>query len=521
MWILVHQNGRTKQYEHSAAMFDKKQALNAYKRGSSFRPSSLYEIAVDTLAYRPMKTYRANAKMKSYFTNIVHPSLVRRAASSKTREVSLSNSSETSEPKIAPRPTQHVTDSDPARTPAEEQTDPPTNAAAGASAPFFKPNFAVLRKIAEIALNRFLKKWFVDVDASHFLNRQDDGGDETDASNQITFRRGMQVEVHIVRSVARDPLTGKVTSSIVAAPRVQVDAPSRRRVMTTDSLFSVDDSSMDNEPGSLDCDDGESSSGEESTFETTSQWVLGRVTRVVPAGADGDTVSYDVQILTQLDDDHDVNNDEPVPKYGERSASRQNSPSAKPRGRARSFRGADTVVTLKCVGGHALRLRAIRFKPEALKELLQAQGLDFPLSVESGSVGRIRVYAPWKNLWSGQWKVHLEDVQIVVKLTKDAAPVPVGASPGKPVAPVDQGTGHKEKKTHMLEDEEAAAKAALDVDKDGKRRPDKHWFRRWVNSKVQQVKDNVLGACQGAFVEKLRVSYSFTMLLRQVDWLKL
>ncbi len=52
------------------------------------------------------------------------------------------------------------------------------------------------------------------------------------------------------------------------------------------------------------------------------------------------------------------------------------------------------------------------------------------------------------------------------------------------------------KKAAELDDEEAAARAELDVEAEGglwRRQRDKNWFKRWLDSKVQQVKDSVLG----------------------------
>ena len=125
-----------------------------------------------------------------------------------------------------------------------------------------------------------------------------------------------------------------------------------------------------------------------------------------------------------------------------------------------------------------------------------------------------RRYAPWKNLFHGRWKLHLEDVQIVVNLTSDTSgdgTEPsgtsgtsgggVGADVGSPEkvaaadveggsASGDSGHSSNKKKVALLEAEEAAARAAIDAQGDEKK---ENWFKRWVNSKVQQVKDSVLG----------------------------
>jgi hypothetical protein len=65
------------------------------------------------------------------------------------------------------------------------------------------------------------------------------------------------------------------------------------------------------------------------------------------------------------------------------------------------------------------------------------------------------------------------------------------------VAPAagDDGKDDAAKKAAELDDEEAEARAELDVEAVGlwRRQRDKNWFKRWLDSKVQQVKDSVLG----------------------------
>ena len=541
VWVVVFQTpGPRRRYAHTAPLDSLEGALAVYKRGSKIRPSCVYEVDRDTLAYTLVKSFRKNQHMTDYFDKQVVPRMNAEGASVLDDEATPIADEDTfgAGPEAVSEDCGSTPSVDGAASNARDQAaDVPPRSQAQQQPntnPFKRANFSVVRKIAEIALNRLMKRWFVDVDASHFLNHEDDSaarGDEgmsgtawCHKSNSIAFRKGMNVDVLLARSTTADPDTQE--QRVTYLP---VSVTSRTRSAGYSEADEWEVGGSENEPGSTATSRGinasEKAGGQSATSEHgETLWAPGRIIKIIRGNGGLDPLICEVLVKNPAN----LSGSKAGASAGGVSAgAHETQPDVAtnvPSGSQKIGKdiGTDAAeqqksILIKDVPSTAIRPRAVRFKPEALKELLQKQGLDFPLAVVSGSVGRIRVFAPWKNLLSGQWKVHLEDVQIVVKLTEDSdgANLRAGASRmdsdtiggGRPHGAGSVAHGHgvgsggKDgalKKAAMLEEEEAAAQAVLDVEADSKRRREKNWFKRWLDSKVQQVKDNVLGASKCA-----------------------
>ena len=387
MWLVVSE-GYDGVYGHSEPMYEEKEARVRYKQGSKFRPSALYEIDAYTFTYRLVKSFRKNQRMSDYLTDTVVPLLDKdgpAAVARKARSVVDAGRMAALPP---PGGRRRASSSDiPTHNNGEfSRTVSASSAASGTTvqkvssgAPFFKSHpFSVVRKIAEMALNRLLKKWFVNVDASHFLNRDD----EDEFSDNFVFRKGMEVDVRVARNFVYDAEKGKSVLHVTAV------VPDEDPHQSSGGLpFSRSRSnSTFSEPGTTGTGNGSDIPGtgtdDGSLAPRKVSWTLGRVTRVHIRNPDGENpqIRYEIQLQGR-----------PRHSSDPRDATDSLDQGDEPRGTGRGP-SSQPPITLTEVPHAALRLRAVRFKPEALKELLASNGVDFPLSITAGSVGRIRVY---------------------------------------------------------------------------------------------------------------------------------
>lgn len=130
--------------------------------------------------------------------------------------------------------------------------------------------------------------------------------------------------------------------------------------------------------------------------------------------------------------------------------------------------------------GH-IELRSVALRPEALAVLFETLGVALPVSVQSGSIGLLRLVVPWKSISSSPVKIFLQDV------TLTARPVRADGSDDSQL----ENRQHRIKRA-KLDTDDAVREASWDVSQSRHQKKHSSWSSWLVSDNLKgTILDNI------------------------------